>query len=58
MGGRSHVWDKATGDWRLDDGGRVVLLNVNTRLGRVFEQGIELADAARSTEALERAYEI
>jgi hypothetical protein len=56
FGGRRHVFDKATGAWRLDDGDTVVLMNVETREGRVFEHGVEVVDPARKEEILGRAY--
>lgn len=56
FGGRRHVWDKRTGDWRLDDAGNVVLMNVNTREGRVFESGTEVFDPVRKRELLDQAY--
>jgi hypothetical protein len=56
FGGRRHVWDKQTGDWRLDDGSRVVLMNLHTRQGRVFENGTEVFDEVRKKEMLEQAW--
>jgi hypothetical protein len=58
FGGRLHVWDKQSGDWRLEEPGRVVLMNVNTRAGRAFESGAEVFDEVRRQAALERAYSI
>jgi hypothetical protein len=58
FGGRAHAWDKRTGDWRLDDGDRVVLMNVDTRQGRVFEKGVEVTDPAAREAALKRAHEV
>lgn len=56
FGGRRHVWDKQTGAWRLDDKGNVVLMNVNTREGRVIEAGAEVFDSVRKKELLDKAY--
>ena len=56
FGGRRHVWDKATGDWRLDDGGKVVLMNLGSRAGRVFENGTEVFDPVRRKELLDEAW--
>ena len=53
FGRRSHVWDKLTGDWRMDEGDKVVLLNVATGKGRVFEKGVELTDPEALAKALE-----
>lgn len=58
FGRRSHVWDKWTGDYRLDDGTKVVLMNLNTGVGRVFEDGVEVADADERTKELARAKSI
>lgn len=58
FGGRAHAWDKRTGEWRLDDGERTVLMDVGTRAGRVFEKGVEVTDAAGRAAALEKAYAV
>lgn len=56
FGGRAHAWDKQTNDWRLENGERVVLMNADTRQGRVFDKGVELTDAAARDKALQDAY--
>lgn len=56
FGGRRHAWDKKTGDWRLDDGGNVVLMNVGTRAGRAFESGTEVFDPVRKQDLLDQAW--
>jgi len=58
FGRRSHVWDKWTGDYRLEDGTRVVLMNLNTGVGRVFEGGVEVIAAETRTKELARAKSI
>jgi hypothetical protein len=51
FGRRSHVWDRWTGDYRLDEGPKVVLMNLETGAGRVFVDGTEVtAPAARASE--------
>ncbi len=55
FGRRSHVWDKWTGDYRLDDGTKVVLMNLNSGQGRVFVDGQEVTDAASNAKELARA---
>lgn len=55
FGKRSHVWDKQTGDYRLDEGDKLVLMNLETGKGRAFEKGVEVTDPAASAEALKRA---
>jgi len=47
FGRRTHVWDKQSGDLRYDDGDRLVLMNLNTKEGKVFENGQELEGAAK-----------
>jgi hypothetical protein len=57
-GKRTHLWDKLTGDLRVDDGPRTVLMNVQSRQGRLFEGGSEvLREPDRKEKQLERAYE-
>lgn len=58
FGRRSHVWDKWTGDYRLDDGKKVVLMNLNSGAGRVFEDGAEVVDAEKRAKELARAKSI
>jgi hypothetical protein len=53
FGRRSHVWDKQTGDWRMDEGDKVVLMNVDSGKGRVFEKGVELTEPEALAKALE-----
>lgn len=55
FGRRKHVWDKWTGDYRLDEGERTVLMNLNTGKGRVFEKGVEVTDEAARAKALASA---
>lgn len=54
FGRRSHVWDKQTGDYRLDEANKVVLMNLETGKGRVFEKGVELTDPVALETALKR----
>ncbi|MCE9592855.1 MAG: hypothetical protein K8S98_01570 [Planctomycetes bacterium] len=56
--GRRHVWDKWTGDYRLEDGKRVVLMNVCTGQGKVFDDGKQVEDASVVADALARAKSI
>lgn len=53
---RRLCWDRTSGDFRLDDGDRVVLMNLGTGQGRVYEKGVEVADADKQRDALDRAY--
>ncbi len=56
--GRSHVWNKWTGDYRLEADTTLVVMNVNTSQGRVWQKGNEVVDAARRDEVLEKAKSI
>jgi hypothetical protein len=58
FGMRRHVWDKWTGDYRLEQKDRVVLMNLNTMKGRLFEHGVEDTDPARVAAALQQAKSI
>ena len=58
---RSHLWDKMTGRYRLEDKTkdgkpRVVLFNINDRHGDVFVDGKKL-EAAAAGKAVKDAYE-
>lgn len=55
FGRRSHVWDKWTGDYRLDEGTKVVLMNLGTGQGRLFEGSKEITDSEAKTKELARA---
>ncbi len=55
---RKHVWDKWTGDYRLDEGNQVVLMNLETGKGRVFDKGAEVKDPQTLEAALKRARSI
>jgi hypothetical protein len=68
FGGRLHYWDRRTGDVRIEspareiDGGGaqpelLVLMNVNTRTGRAWENGAEVTDAARLAEYLDLGHQ-
>jgi len=57
FGRRLHVWDKHTGDHRVEAGdGLVVVQNLNTREGKAWQNGEPIEDEAARMEALEKAY--
>jgi len=62
FGRRAHVWDRATGDVRIEHlnavGGEptIVLMNVRTRAGRVFHGTEELEDPGLVDQQLEAGY--
>jgi hypothetical protein len=55
FGLRTHVWDKWTGDLRFQQGDQVVLMNINTKDGRVFRGGQEVTGDDRA-KALDGGY--
>jgi hypothetical protein len=55
FGRRTHVWDKTTGNLRFENEDTLVLMNLNTKKGRVWEGGVPVTDAAAVAEALDRA---
>jgi hypothetical protein len=58
-GRRKLLWDKWTGDFRLDDGKEVVLMNIGTGQGRVFEDGREVThDPDKVRHDLDAAYRV
>jgi hypothetical protein len=56
--GRTHTWNKRTGDYRLEADTTLVVMNVNTMQGRAWEKGTEVVDAARRDEVLQDAKSI
>ena len=58
---RSHLWDKQTGRYRLDQKNRVVLMNMASKQGTVYEDGKKLegpdANRAELRERFERFVE-
>lgn len=58
--GRNHLWDRYTGDYRYENKGTngkttTVLFNVNTQVGKAFEDGLPLPDTT-SAKLIKRAY--
>ena len=56
FGRREHWWDKQTGDVRIDAGDALVLMNLNTRQGRAFKDGVEVTDPAELQKLLDTGY--
>lgn len=56
FGGRRHIWDKWTGNHRLEDGDLVVLHNINDRSGRAWVGDVEITNPDTLTHRLEQAY--
>lgn len=44
FGRRMHVWDKWTGDVRVESRDRVLLMNIHTMKGKVWEKGDEITN--------------
>lgn len=56
LGRRTHSWDRWTGDVRIESEKRLVLMNLNTREGRAWDDGVEITDPAARRKALDLAY--
>lgn len=56
FGRRFHVWDKQTGNIRVEDGNRIVLMNINTKKGRVWEEGQEITQPDSLAKRLDGGY--
>lgn len=60
FGRRHHVWDKYTGNIRVEGVDReteipyLILMNIHTKEGRAWESGEEVADPGRLAELLDR----
>jgi hypothetical protein len=57
FGFRTHLWDKWTGNLRFQQQQQVVLMNVNTGKGRVFQDGVEVTEEEARAKALKATYE-
>ena len=56
FGRRLHIWDKWSGNLRLEDGNLITLMNVNTREGRVWQNGEKVTDPDSLQKKLQNAY--
>ncbi|MEM6704263.1 MAG: hypothetical protein AAF690_16220 [Acidobacteriota bacterium] len=57
FGRRTHVWDKWTGNLRFEpQAGKVILMNINSKEGKVFVDGKEVADAEALAKDLDGGY--
>lgn len=57
FGKRLNVWDKWTGDIRVESRLSIVLMNLNTMQGRAWKTGSEITDPDELQRALEYGYE-
>jgi hypothetical protein len=56
--GRTHLWNKWTGDYRLQADTLLVIMNVNSGEGRAWNRGRELPDGDDLRAVLKRAHSI
>jgi len=57
-GKRLHYWDKATGDVRIEADSTLILMNINSKKGRVWQSGREITDADSLKSVLDDGYAI
>ncbi|HEX2465683.1 MAG TPA: hypothetical protein VHR17_13760, partial [Thermoanaerobaculia bacterium] len=55
--GRTHVWDKWTGNLRYQNGTTLTLMNINTKEGSVWMDGQKVEDKAELAKLLQQGYE-
>ena len=58
FGRRTHVWDKWTGNYRLEADTLLVLMNLNTMQGKAWINQKPVTDATRLSQILQRAKSI
>lgn len=56
FGRRLHVWDKWTGNVRIEANGLTILMNINTKKGKAWEDGKPVVDPDTLADRLERGY--
>ncbi len=56
FGRRRHLWDKWTGNVRIEAGDRLILMNINTKQGRVWINGEEVTHPDSLQNHLEYGY--
>ncbi len=57
FGRRLHVWDKWTGDIRVESKDVIVLMNINTKAGRAWKAGAEITHPDSLAKPLQLGYE-
>jgi hypothetical protein len=55
--GRTHLWDKWTGNLRFQHGTTLTLMNINTKEGNVWKDGQKVEDPAEKKKLLQQGYE-
>lgn len=56
FGRRFHIWDKWKGNLRFEENDLVALFNLNSRIGRAWQNGTEITDPDSLAKKLEYAY--
>lgn len=56
FGRRLHVWDKWTGNARIESGKLIILMNLNTKTGRAWEDGQEITHPDSLQKELKKGY--
>jgi hypothetical protein len=56
FGKRLHVWDKWTGDIRVEADGGTVLMNIHTKKGKAWKNSAEITNSDALQQALDGAY--
>lgn len=57
FGRRLHVWDKWTGNIRVERGDEIILMNLNTKTGRAWKGGQEITHPDSLAKPLQFGYE-
>jgi len=57
FGRRLHVWDKWTGNIRVEAKDMVLLMNLNTKSGRAWKAGVEITNSDSLAKPLQYGYE-
>jgi hypothetical protein len=57
FGRRLHVWDKWTGNIRVERGNEIILMNLNTKTGRAWKGGTEITHPDSLAKPLQFGYE-
>jgi hypothetical protein len=59
FGRRFHIWDKHTGNIRIEyEDNKVVLMNIHSKEGRAWENGVEVTDPEKLAERMDWGYKV
>ncbi|KAA3658352.1 MAG: hypothetical protein DWQ10_11345 [Calditrichaeota bacterium] len=58
FGRRLHVWDKFNGNIRIQEKNVVTLMNINSKQGRIWRNGIEITEPDSLINYLDRGYSL